>query len=81
MMKEANESSMSRVDDLLLQPAFLTRAHCLRPDTCSLDELFNAYSIEGFFVQPAESFEIDGLLPSSGYRSAESVSGHSANSG
>jgi hypothetical protein len=80
MLKEANESSMSRVDGLLLQPAFLTRAHCLHPDTCSLDELFNAYSIEGFFVQPAESFEIDGLLPS-GYRRAESVSGHSANSG
>ncbi|KAF8151784.1 fungal-specific transcription factor domain-containing protein [Crassisporium funariophilum] len=40
-------------------------------NTCSLDDLFNAYSIEGFFVQPAESFEIDGLLPS-GYRSSES---------
>ncbi|KDR72893.1 hypothetical protein GALMADRAFT_252220 [Galerina marginata CBS 339.88] len=39
--------------------------------SCSLDELFNAYSIEGFFVQPAGSFEVEGLTPS-GYRSSGS---------
>ncbi|KAG5652111.1 hypothetical protein H0H81_006285 [Sphagnurus paluster] len=38
-------------------------------EPCSLDDLLNTYSIEGFFVQPADPFDLEGLL-ASGYNPA-----------
>ena len=36
-------------------------------DTCSLDDLLTTYSIEGFFVHPADPFDLEGLLESDFY--------------
>ncbi|TRM66722.1 fungal-specific transcription factor domain-containing protein [Schizophyllum amplum] len=35
-------------------------------NTCSLDDIFNSYSVGGMFVQPADSFDLESLLSSSG---------------
>ncbi|KAJ7119557.1 fungal-specific transcription factor domain-containing protein [Mycena epipterygia] len=35
--------------------------------TCSLDELLSSYSIAEYFVQPADSFDLESMLSSSGF--------------
>ncbi|KAJ7736742.1 fungal-specific transcription factor domain-containing protein [Mycena maculata] len=44
--------------------------------TCSLDELLSSYSIAEYFVQPADSFDLESILSSSGFpKHDESSSG------
>lgn len=41
-------------------------------DTCSLDELLNSYSVEGFYVQPVNMFDMQSLLGTPGNDGSDS---------
>ncbi|KAJ7675429.1 fungal-specific transcription factor domain-containing protein [Mycena rosella] len=44
--------------------------------TCSLDELLSSYSIAEYFVQPADSFDLESMLSSSGFQNGhENIDG------
>ncbi|KAF8057613.1 fungal-specific transcription factor domain-containing protein [Lyophyllum atratum] len=47
-------------------------------EPCSLDDLLNSYSIEGLFVQPADPFDLEGLL-ASGYDNPSNAATSMAN--
>lgn len=47
-------------------------------EPCSLDDLLSTYSIEGLFVQPADPFDLEGLL-ASGYMNASNTASNGSN--